>query len=163
MEYRNQTYNKFGTIDCEINHPDYGWIPFTADRNDTGAEFDVAAMVGTMEADGVADYVAPQPPDPAIARSQIPTLSFAQLLTGLVEMEWITEAEGMDWLKGVALPAEITALITGLPAEVRFGTTARAMRMSEAVRNDPLVNALASVRGISPEDIDLFFNTFSKV
>jgi len=34
MEYRNAQYNAFGTIDCEINHPIYGWIPFTADPND---------------------------------------------------------------------------------------------------------------------------------
>lgn len=101
------------------------------------------------------------PPDPDIVaaanRADDPPLSFAQLLTGLVAMGWITEAEGMEWLKGVALPAEITSLIAGLPAEVRFGTTARAMRMTQAERNDPLVDALATVRGIPPEDIDAFF------
>ena len=35
MEHRNPVFNSFGTIDCEINHPDYGWIPFTADPSDT--------------------------------------------------------------------------------------------------------------------------------
>lgn len=34
MEYRNATYNRHGTIDCEINHPHFGWIPFTASPND---------------------------------------------------------------------------------------------------------------------------------
>lgn len=34
MEIRKPKYNELGTIDCEINHPDYGWIPFTADPND---------------------------------------------------------------------------------------------------------------------------------
>ena len=29
MEFRNPAYNAYGTIDCEINHPDYGWIPHT--------------------------------------------------------------------------------------------------------------------------------------
>lgn len=41
MNYRNASYNAFGTIDCEIEHPVYGWIPFTADPNDVepiGAE-----------------------------------------------------------------------------------------------------------------------------
>jgi len=35
MEFRNPAYNAFGTIDCEINHPVYGWIPHTiaADEN----------------------------------------------------------------------------------------------------------------------------------
>jgi hypothetical protein len=34
MNFRNATYNAFGTIDCEIEHSQYGWLPFTADPND---------------------------------------------------------------------------------------------------------------------------------
>jgi hypothetical protein len=34
MEYRNAQYNQFGTIDCEVNHADYGWIPITASQDD---------------------------------------------------------------------------------------------------------------------------------
>jgi len=34
MKYKNPVYNQNGTIDCELDHPVYGWIPFTADPND---------------------------------------------------------------------------------------------------------------------------------
>ena len=34
IEYRNAAYNEAGTIDVEVNHPDFGWITFTADPND---------------------------------------------------------------------------------------------------------------------------------
>jgi hypothetical protein len=34
MDIRNPIYTKDGQIDCEINHPIYGWVPFTADQND---------------------------------------------------------------------------------------------------------------------------------
>lgn len=34
VEYRIPKYNASGTIDVEINHPDFGWIWFTADPND---------------------------------------------------------------------------------------------------------------------------------
>lgn len=34
LQFRNAKPNADGTIDCEINHPDFGWIPFTADTND---------------------------------------------------------------------------------------------------------------------------------
>lgn len=34
LEYRNAVLNGDGTFDCEINHPQFGWIPFTADPND---------------------------------------------------------------------------------------------------------------------------------
>jgi len=35
MEYRNATYNAHGTIDVEIEHPVFGWIPFTASPDDS--------------------------------------------------------------------------------------------------------------------------------
>lgn len=60
MEYRNAKYLDGGRIDCEINHPSYGWIPFTCDPTDTGATFDVAALYGAMAADpATASYVPP--------------------------------------------------------------------------------------------------------
>ena len=34
METRNAKYNEHGTIDCEIKHQIYGWIPFTASPDD---------------------------------------------------------------------------------------------------------------------------------
>ena len=34
MEIRNAFYLYNGDIDCEINHPDFGWIPFTASETD---------------------------------------------------------------------------------------------------------------------------------
>ena len=34
---RNARYLEDGRIDCEILHPTFGWIPFTADPNDVEA------------------------------------------------------------------------------------------------------------------------------
>jgi len=34
IEYRNPVIVSDSVIDCEINHPDYGWIPFTASASD---------------------------------------------------------------------------------------------------------------------------------
>lgn len=34
MNIRKPKYNQRGTIDCEVQHPDYGWIPFTASPDD---------------------------------------------------------------------------------------------------------------------------------
>ena len=59
MEFKNAKYNQHNAIDCEINHPVYGWIPFTADPNDVeplGAEVYQAAI----DAGNVAAYVEPE-------------------------------------------------------------------------------------------------------
>jgi hypothetical protein len=62
MNYRNPIYTKNGMIDCEINHPIYGWIPFTCDPNDTGAQFDTVALFSEMQ-----PHAAPYAPTPPSA------------------------------------------------------------------------------------------------
>jgi hypothetical protein len=60
MNYRNAKHLNDNRIDCEIEHPDYGWIPFTCDPTDTGAAFDVVALFDAMAADSAtATYVPP--------------------------------------------------------------------------------------------------------
>ena len=60
MEYRNAQFNEDGaTIDCEINHPELGWIPTTLDRAEGYAFFDLVLASGN-----VADYA----PPPAVDR-----------------------------------------------------------------------------------------------
>ena len=34
MEYKNPKYNEAGNIDLDLNHPTFGWIPFTASPDD---------------------------------------------------------------------------------------------------------------------------------
>lgn len=34
---RNARYNRHGTIDCEVLHPKFGWLPFTAAPDDPEA------------------------------------------------------------------------------------------------------------------------------
>lgn len=62
MNYRNAKRLANGWIDCEIEHPTYGWIPFTCNPEDTGAQFDVAALHAQMDADPATEDYAPLPP-----------------------------------------------------------------------------------------------------
>ena len=45
-------------MDVEINHPDYGWIPYTLDPSDTDTTIDNAAILALVGSDFTA-YVAP--------------------------------------------------------------------------------------------------------
>jgi hypothetical protein len=59
MENRNPIFIEDGRINCEIEHPQYGWIPFTCDPNDVeplGREL-FSKLKGSA-----APYVAPPPP-----------------------------------------------------------------------------------------------------
>lgn len=90
------------------------------------------------------------------------SLTFAQLLIGLVAEGWVTAAEGEAWLVGT-LPAQVTVLIGTLPAEQQFAAKARAIRPSTILRLDPLVLALGAAQGKTPEELDQFFRTYAGV
>ena len=44
-QYKNaKKINEDGDIDCEINHPTHGWIPFTLNLKDTGSSVDIKKL-----------------------------------------------------------------------------------------------------------------------
>lgn len=60
-EWRNPAYNQFNTIDCEINHPVHGWLPFTASPDDPeplGQELYAEIIASGVP---IEPYVAPPP------------------------------------------------------------------------------------------------------
>jgi hypothetical protein len=64
MEIRNPKYTATGRIDCEINHPEFGWLPFTASPED--AEPHGREIFALAEALGPAAYDPPEPAPPTI-------------------------------------------------------------------------------------------------
>jgi len=61
MNYRNAKYiNNSGWIDCEIQHPDFGWIPYTLNPADTDMTINNDDLLAAMATnDDVAAYVPP--------------------------------------------------------------------------------------------------------
>lgn len=60
MDYRNAQYIDDTLIDCEINHPEFGWIPYTLNPDDTDMTIDNNVLLAAMASAGdVAAYVPP--------------------------------------------------------------------------------------------------------
>lgn len=89
-------------------------------------------------------------------------ITFAQLLIGLVAEGWITGDEGKLWLSGKP-PAVVEQLISQLPEGQQFPAYARAVSPSVVKRSDPLVVALGEFSGKTAQDMDAFFDKYSKV
>lgn len=136
-------FGKFQTADLVDGH----WIvrDMTADE-----------MVVAFPPPPVSEPITPEQERAAMS------LTFAQLLIGLVAEAWITEAEGEAWLTGI-LPSSALDLIATLPEAERFAAKARTARPSVILRNDPLVNALAEAQGKTPDDLDAFFTAYAAV
>lgn len=60
LEFRNPKFTKEGRIDIELNHPEYGWIPFTADPDDV--EQHCRDLYAAALEVGPAAYEPPPPP-----------------------------------------------------------------------------------------------------
>jgi nucleoid-associated protein YgaU len=85
MNYKNASYNKFGSVDCEIDHPVFGWIPFTASPDDVeehGREIFAAAQATA------AAYVEPPADLTALAAA-----ARAQRNTLLQQSDWTQVAD----------------------------------------------------------------------
>lgn len=62
MNYRNAQYidDTHIKVDCEIEHPEFGWIPYTLDPADTDMTVDNNDLLAAMASAGdVAAYVPP--------------------------------------------------------------------------------------------------------
>jgi len=60
MNYRNAKHISGGRIDCEIEHPKFGWIPYTLDPADTDMTVNNDDLLASMTAAGnVAAYIPP--------------------------------------------------------------------------------------------------------
>lgn len=57
MEFKNHQYNEFGTIDAEVKHPEFGWIPctFWPDDPPTATMFHAASATATPYAEAKAE------------------------------------------------------------------------------------------------------------
>ena len=151
MEYRNPQWSINDWIDCEINHPKFGWIPFTANPDDTGATFDVAELYNQMKDDpSIRPYVPPPPEVPvSITRRQC---SLQLLDTGV-----INGAEAIAMAQSAVPPAVVEGYIQSLPNETDRVTATIDFAAESYYRDNPLVNAILQANGYTPEQGDQFF------
>lgn len=155
MKIRNPIYTKNNLIDCEIEHPALGWIPFTANPNDV----EELGRVIFAEAKDIAAPFVPQDPaellDMARATASMSRAQFADKSAGA---GWVTEVEAIAWAGGNAIPDFVDAAIAKLPK----GKNKRSIRinvMAQPVvrRTDLLIPVLMKVKRVSPEQMDAFF------
>ena len=145
-------------LDVQYRRPDGTFVALV-----NGMPYHVVPEDPLFAAAQAAGASAPFEPAPVpIGPTQIRSISFSQLLIGLVSEGWITQSEGENWLVGT-LPAPVLALIATLPAGQQFAARARATRPSVVLRDDALVLALGAAQGKSAGQLDAFFNTYGAV
>lgn len=132
MEIRNPVYAADGGIDCEINHPVYGWIPYSAGNE--GEVFDLAKQIGP------APYIAPALPDPLEAER-----------AGMVASRFQTRAALF-----------VAGLLPMVEAAVAKADPLTKMAWAEAMefrRTSPTIAKLAAALALDDSTIDELFRS----
>lgn len=161
MQYRNAQYTEDGRIDCKIDHPKYGWVPFTASAED--AEPTGRDLFARIEADG---NVAAHTPPPAPTIEQLRNTTRhprAKFAIAAAKAGLITEAEAEEWAAGAAVPQWVSdaleAAVTAghIPQEERLEVRIAVRTQDTIGRTDRLIPILADNKGLSPEQVDALF------
>jgi len=71
---------------------------------------------------------------------------------------WITEVEAKTWAGGNDIPAIAAVAIATLAVADRFEMEMSVLTRSAIWRTDPLVLVLMSIKGVTPEEMDVHFN-----
>ncbi|WP_457660170.1 MULTISPECIES: hypothetical protein [Sinorhizobium] len=138
MEFRNPFYSRpdNSAINMEVNHPSFGWIPFTA--RETDIEEHCRQLFAEANAGTVAPYT---PPTQEEVRANMPILTARQFRIGLV--------------RGGFTLAQVTSAIEAMPEgaskeeakiEWEYATTFDRMH--------PLIASVGAALGLSDEQID---------
>ena len=79
-EFRNAKYFNETIIDCEINHPELGWLPFSCHPEDTGSTVDVVKLYEKLKASNPEPYVPPTEEEILTEKASIAPASFKELI-----------------------------------------------------------------------------------
>lgn len=96
IEIRSARYAAQGGVDCEINHPEYGWIPFTASPDDPeqfGRDIHAAITQGEV------GEIAPAPPPPLLTEDDLRREAIAETLEQYKTAPPSTLAEKVELLE----------------------------------------------------------------
>ncbi|WP_373054609.1 hypothetical protein [Thioalkalivibrio sp.] len=134
MNYRNPAYNALGTIDCEVEHPEHGWIPITLSPDDPPT----ADLYATVNTGTVAPYEAP-------------TVSIEQQREGMVVSRFQAKAA----LSNAGMLATVQAMMDdpSTPEVYRLAW----QDATEFRRTSPTLTAMNAVLGLTDEQLDDLF------
>lgn len=161
MDYRNAVFIADGRIDCEIDHPKFGWIPFTASPGDP-EEFgrELFAELKSKAAAHVPHKVTAEDVAAELAQARA-AASMSRRAFAILAMKekWITPAEAKAWAPGNGLPeVVITAILANYTTdEDRAEAEINASTQTVIHRNDALLVILMAVKEVTPEQMDAHF------
>lgn len=139
MEFRNARYLKDGRIDCEVNHPQLGWIPFTASIDDPDAK-GRRVFVSIVEAGAAEAYT----PPPAPSHDELMSVWREKASCSMLSLQ--------DHLIDIGLFEGAEAASQNIDPKWRIRWEARGG--VDVSRSNPLLDQFAGMIGLTSDQVD---------
>lgn len=137
MEWRNPRHNASGSVDVDLLHPKYGWIPFTVDPEDKHADINVVDLAKDIASHG---QVAPYAPPPADQRRMaMRPLNRRQFFIAMMEAGHLSEQEAENAAAGGSIPGRFNVGLNKLPPSERAAARITLRSFSSIRRTDPTI------------------------
>jgi len=144
MNYKNAIRNLVGGIDCEIDHPDFGWIPFTANLGDSEPIGKIVYDTIVDTAGGLDNIPSEVAPDPAVIA--------AEELAAWRANVAVTRFQAKAAMLQAGLLSQVEALISEADP-----LTQLAWQEAGFDRSSDLVASLGAQLGLSETEVDDLF------
>lgn len=150
MEFKNARYNSLGGIDCEINHPAYGWIPYTLGEDDE----DLLKSIGN----NIQEYDESSEPTEEEVKEywrKYASLTRAQFCVAIKRAGILPPDEAIEAAKG-NWPQTFSDALKGLPVDEDEAQIVWAS-VTTIPRNDVVLEAIRVAAGMTEEEVDIMF------
>lgn len=134
MNVRNPKYSEHGSVECEVEHPVYGWIPFHAVAGDPESD----KVLARIAADALPIAAAPPPPPPPI-----PTR--------------VTMRQARRALYDAGLLDHVNAAVAAFPGDIGDKARIDWEYAQDIKRDDPIVQAMIPSLGLTEPQLDALF------
>ena len=146
MQIRNPKQTSSLAIDCEIEHPVHGWIPFTASPDDPEKHGrDIYAAI--IDAGDIAPYIAPPEPTPE----------------ELLSAERSTMIVSKFQAKAALMQADLLDATQAAIADADALTKLAWADAQEFRRNSPMIATLAAALDLTDEQVDDLFRSAAEI
>ncbi|WP_203075687.1 hypothetical protein [Falsiroseomonas ponticola] len=143
-----------------MNFRSLGWVAFTATASDTLPHArEIWTRLAVGEAGAVAPYEAPPAPPLPVPAS----ISFRQLILGLLGSGFLTADQALAAAETRARPPQLDAIIATLPEDAALAARITWATMFEARRSDPLFAALITAGHATAEQVDELFRQAARL
>lgn len=134
MNVRNPKYSEHGSVECDVEHPVYGWIPFHAVAGDPESD----KVLARIAADALPIAAAPPPPPPPI-----PTR--------------VTMRQARLAMLGAGLLPQVDAAVAAIPGAAGEAARIEWEYAATVERGSALVVGLSAALSLTSEQLDALF------